>query len=195
MHANLASMHLPVAQQLHPLSRAHALNTPLRRYLQSPYRILRPYIHPGMHVLDLGCGTGFFTIPLAEMLTATGSVTGVDVQAGMLKILQKRLKAGSGHATVHLHKNTAEALQISGLFDFVLAFYSFHEVKYLENLLEELQQHLKPGARILIAEQRFHVPAIHFKAILSLMKLKGYCLLGRPRIFFSRAALFEYPGA
>jgi len=41
----------------HPLEKADALESPLRLLLQNPRRILKKYIHSGMTVLDLGCGT------------------------------------------------------------------------------------------------------------------------------------------
>lgn len=49
----------------------------------------------GERVLDLGCGTGAATIPLAVAVGPTGSVTAVDVAAGMLTVLGRAL-AGAG---------------------------------------------------------------------------------------------------
>jgi SAM-dependent methyltransferase len=46
---------------------------------------------PGEHVLDVGCGTGAATVPLAEAVGAQGSVTGVDISEPMLAAARKRI--------------------------------------------------------------------------------------------------------
>ena len=179
------------AQNLHPLSRASALDSSLRHCLQKPERILKPYVQKGMRVLDLGCGTGYFTLALAKMVGCEGLVNAVDVQAGMLTLLQKKLEHQPERSWIHLQQNTEHSLTLSHTYDFVLAFYTFHEVKYLAALLETLKKHLNPRARILVVEQYFHVSQRQFKAILELMKTKGYKRKHTPHIFFSRAAVLE----
>lgn len=42
-------------------------------------------VSPGMHLVDVACGTGFFTVPLAQRTGAAGSVLAVDISAGMLE--------------------------------------------------------------------------------------------------------------
>ena len=42
-----------------PVERAGILDHGIRRWLQDPQKILRPYIEEGMTVLDIGCGPGF----------------------------------------------------------------------------------------------------------------------------------------
>jgi ubiquinone/menaquinone biosynthesis C-methylase UbiE len=56
----------------------YILANPLRRLLQKPEEILRPYIKKGMNVLDIGCGMGFFSLPIARMVGDTGKVVCVD---------------------------------------------------------------------------------------------------------------------
>ncbi len=53
---------------LHSLEDASALESPFRRLLQNPGRILKKYIRQGMTVLDLGCGPGFFTLEIAKLV-------------------------------------------------------------------------------------------------------------------------------
>jgi 2-polyprenyl-3-methyl-5-hydroxy-6-metoxy-1,4-benzoquinol methylase len=40
---------------------------------------------PAMRVLDVGCGTGRLSIPVARRMEPTGSVVGIDIQAGMVQ--------------------------------------------------------------------------------------------------------------
>lgn len=44
-----------------------------------------------MVVADVGCGTGFFSLPLAELVGPSGRVYGVDMQEEMVWSLQARL--------------------------------------------------------------------------------------------------------
>ena len=42
-------------------------------------------ILPGDHVVDLGCGPGVDTIPIAKYVGKSGRVTGVDIDAEMIR--------------------------------------------------------------------------------------------------------------
>jgi ubiquinone/menaquinone biosynthesis C-methylase UbiE len=63
-----------------PVEYAVGLDNSVRRLLQNPRKILKPYIHEGMTVLDLGCGPGFFSIEIAKMLKDSGKVIAADLQ-------------------------------------------------------------------------------------------------------------------
>lgn len=43
-----------------------------------------PYLEPGMHLLDCGCGPGAITTGLAQVV-APGNAVGLDIAAGQLK--------------------------------------------------------------------------------------------------------------
>ena len=51
-------------------------DNPLRRFFHDPYAILGPYVHPGDSVIDIGCGMGYFTIPLAKLAGPEGPCHG-----------------------------------------------------------------------------------------------------------------------
>jgi len=74
---------------LHSIENVGVLESRFRKITQNPERILRKYIRPGMTVLDLGCGTGFFTFEIAQLLNGKGKVIAIDVQEGMLEIMKK----------------------------------------------------------------------------------------------------------
>lgn len=42
-------------------------------------------LQPGMKVLDVGCGPGRLTIPIAEKIGPQGEVVAIDIQPGMLR--------------------------------------------------------------------------------------------------------------
>ncbi len=60
---------------------------------QQPERVVASLgIEPGDHVADLGAGSGYFTLRLAEAVGPTGRVYAVDVDAEMNEYLREKLK-------------------------------------------------------------------------------------------------------
>lgn len=134
------------------------INNPLRRLVHDPQKIVGPYVKPGMTALDVGCGVGWFSIPMARMVGEQGRVIAVDLQQQMLDMLQRRaLKAGVANR-VQLHRCEQDRLGIVLQADFALAFAMLHEVPDLRRLLGEIHGCLKADGRLLVAEPRMHVP-------------------------------------
>src|SRR5271166_738629 len=65
----------------------------VERRVRSVNNILLAYsgAKAGEHVLEIGCGTGAFTVPLAEAVGETGAVVGADISSAMLTAAHKRL--------------------------------------------------------------------------------------------------------
>jgi SAM-dependent methyltransferase len=76
---------------------------------------------PGENVLEIGCGTGATTVPLAEAVGAHGRVLGVDIAEPMLAAARKRV-AESGLANVSLVLADAQAHRFEpASFDLILS--------------------------------------------------------------------------
>jgi len=45
---------------------------------------------PGEKVMDISCGTGLITLPVAKLVEPDGMVTGIDLSEGMIKEAQSR---------------------------------------------------------------------------------------------------------
>src|SRR5215469_7083196 len=60
-----------------------------------PIILERLHLRPGLHVLDLGCGTGADALDIARRVAPSGAVTGVDAGETMIAEAQRRA-AGSG---------------------------------------------------------------------------------------------------
>ena len=165
------------------------LNNPWRRLIMRPEALLRAFVRPGQTVADIGCGPGFLTVPLAELVGAGGRVIAVDLQQGMLDRV-KRLAARKGLADrIDLHRCTADKLGLDTPIDFAVCLWVLHEVPSQEALFSELLNCLRPDARVLIAEPYVHVRKSSFAKTLSLAQKAGYSVVGRPRVWSSRAAL------
>lgn len=180
--------------RLCPVEKAGILDFGLRRLLQNPERILRPYVGEGMKALDLGCGPGFFTLPLARLVGKSGTVVASDLQQGMLDIVRKKL-AGTGLAgRVTLHQSRPGETGLAGRFDFILVFYMLHEVPDPARFLAGIRSLLQPGGKVLLAEPKWHVTQEEFQAAIAVMEREGFAVLARPKIRFSRAVLLGQAG-
>ncbi|OLS30040.1 MAG: Demethylmenaquinone methyltransferase [Candidatus Thorarchaeota archaeon AB_25] len=65
---------------------------PYRSRVQPPSMIVEALdIRPGMEIVELGCGSGFYTIAVAKAIQPAGLVFAVDIQQGMLDKLKVRM--------------------------------------------------------------------------------------------------------
>ena len=110
-------------QRVCPVEEAGKLDSYFRRIFQKPERLLKPYIRKGMTVLDYGCGPGFFSVKIAEMLNGSGKVIAADLQEGMLEILSRKIKGTDLEKRIELHKCNEDSIGITENVDFILAFY------------------------------------------------------------------------
>jgi ubiquinone/menaquinone biosynthesis C-methylase UbiE len=67
------------------------LDNPLRSLLIRPNRLLRSHVRPGMTVLDVGCGPGFFTGVMAGLVGPEGTVIAADLQPEMLDLTKEKM--------------------------------------------------------------------------------------------------------
>lgn len=168
---------------------SYFLDNPFRRLIFQPEKLLQPYIREGQTVADIGCGPGFFTIPLAEMVGPGGRVIAVDLQEAMLvKVRRKAAKAGF-EGRIILHKCGADSLGLHEPLDFALCFWMMHEVPSPEHLLKEIGALLKPGGMLLITEPRHHVRRKRFDATIASALKVGFTVSDTPKIRGSHAVL------
>jgi len=174
-----------------PVEKAGTLDTKIRRWLQNPQKILNPYIKEGMTVLDLGCGPGFFSVDIAQMVGSAGKVIAVDLQEGMLQKLRVKIKGTELENRITLHKCKEDKIGISENVDFVLAFYIVHEVVNKEGLFTEIETLLKPNGRVLIVEPPFHVSKRAFEETIGKAKAAGLTEVKRPQVLFNKAVVIK----
>lgn len=176
---------------LHPVEKAAALESRLRLLLQNPAKILKNYIHPGMTVLDLGCGTGYFTLEIAKLLENKGQVIAADVQEGMLDILRQKLHKSELRHLIKICNNPENSLGFTDKVDFIFAFYSLHEMRFVDDIINELKKIVKPETKALISEQKFHVSKDTFNSLIRKMENTGFEICDRPGIFLSRTVIMR----
>ena len=168
---------------------AYTFDHRLRRVFHKPERILEPYVKPGMTVLDLGCGMGYFSIPMARMVGGAGQVLAVDIQQQMLDVLMRRARKAGVHGRIRPHLCEPERLCVEQPVDFALAFFMVHETPDPARFLDQVAATLKRGAQFLYVEPKWHVPRRDFDQMLEYALNSGFSLAGRPQISISHSAL------
>lgn len=162
---------------------------PLRQIIQNPKNILAGIINAGDHVLDFGCGPGFFTTTAAEMVGKSGAVVAADLQERMLKMARKRIRRKGFEDIVQFHQSPGEGIGLEGAFNVILAFNVIHELPDSVKFINEAAALLKPEGRLYILEPRGHVTEEAFSVTLSDAEASGLKVKSRPSVRSSRSAV------
>jgi ubiquinone/menaquinone biosynthesis C-methylase UbiE len=160
-----------------PVWLGYFLLNPLRRVLEDPRKMLGSFVSPGMTVLEPGCGMGYFTLPLAQMVGEQGRVVAVDVQAKMLGNLRRRAARAGLLDRIDIRLGRGNALgveDLSGMVDLAVALHVVHEVPSRESFLREVREALKSGGRFLMVEPKHHVSQGEFAETLSAARGVGF---------------------
>jgi ubiquinone/menaquinone biosynthesis C-methylase UbiE len=168
------------------------LANPLRRWYQNPGKILAPYLEPGMTVLDAGCGMGFFSFDMADMVKPEGKVVCVDLQVKMIRTLVRRASRRGLSKFIETRVCSAESLGIDdleGVIDFALAFDIVHETPDAASFLGQLHAALKPGGRLLLSEPRGHVSQERFDETMAVACRAGFDKVAGPEVRGERTGL------
>jgi len=113
----------------------------------------RMHAKPGQTVLDVGCGPGTDTIPLAQRVGASGQVIGVDYDADMITQAQRRAReAGVSPWVGHLHADATALPFDSDRFDACRSERLFPHLLNPDKALSEMTRVTKPGGWIVVLD-------------------------------------------
>ncbi|WP_062104804.1 demethylmenaquinone methyltransferase [Bacillus niameyensis] len=106
----------------------------------------------GQSALDLCCGTGDWTISLAQTVGETGRVVGLDFSQNMLKVAKEKI-AQEQLSNVELIQGNAMELPFEDdQFDYVTIGFGLRNVPDYLQVLKEMQRVLKPGGMAVCLE-------------------------------------------
>lgn len=160
------------AQAIHPitgrriapvmgLSGADWLDRENREREEQPEKAIAAlHLKPGMSVGDVGAGTGFYSLRIAQAILPGGMVYANDIQRGMLERIENN--AAARHITnvvTVLGTETDPRLPVLKL-DLVLLVDVYHEFSRPQRMLDHIHDALKPGGRLVLLEFRKEDPTV-----------------------------------
>ncbi|MBN1375374.1 MAG: methyltransferase domain-containing protein [Dehalococcoidia bacterium] len=124
--------------------------------MQPPEKIIADSgIRPGMQVLEIGCGSGAFTIAAARAAGQTGKIYALDAQQGMLNKLKAKLvrEENSDIRNIEvIHKSAYELPFSDNSLDLVFLVTVLQEIPDKQRALREIKRVLKPDGIFSVSE-------------------------------------------
>jgi len=117
----------------------------------------------GETIADFGCGTGYFSIPLAQKIGEEGKVYSLDVVPEKLEAVESQAKTlGLTNLIVqrvNLENKEGSKLKAESI-DWVIMKDVLFQNNEKNNMLEEAKRVLKPGGKVLLVEWKTEDTAI-----------------------------------
>jgi ubiquinone/menaquinone biosynthesis C-methylase UbiE len=143
-----------VAHKFDP-KQVHKLDNPDRGRDLPPVETLERFgVSPGMTLVDVGCGSGYFSFPAARIVGPQGRVYGVDIHQELLDLCRQR---AAEQGIENFEPVLAEEVRIplaDGVADAVLVVNVLHEFEDIQGSLREMGRLLAPAGRLLVVDWR-----------------------------------------
>jgi len=121
-----------------------------RKIWQNPEEILNAVeLKPRFTAADLGCGSGFFTVPLSRRVK---KVYGIDVQKEMLSFLEDKMKKLKIKNIVLLLSKPDEIPLENESVDLLISVNTLHEFDNKEKMIKEMERVVKKDGKLLIMD-------------------------------------------
>ena len=131
------------------------LERPERESEEQPSKAIAALdIKPGQVVADVGAGSGYYTVRLAEGVGPTGRVFATDIQPEMLSLLKKRLSRERLDNVELVLATDVDPRLPEGQLDLILMVDVYHELARPQEVLRKLRAALKPDGRLVLIEFR-----------------------------------------
>jgi len=144
-------IHFPAPSFIGPL-----LDSNYRRRLQPPDKLIqRSGIKEGMHVLDLGCGSGAFTTFVARAVGKKGKVYALDIEPKMLEQLKNKLAKPENKDIKNIDLINKSAYELpfeNNSLDLVYMVTVLQEIPDRNRALQEVKRVLKPRGILAVTE-------------------------------------------
>ncbi len=105
----------------------------------------------GQTVVDIGCGTGFYTRAAAKIVESNGTVTGLDILPEMIETARSR---GVPENVVYKLSDESKFPIDSARADWAIVSNLFHELEEPEKFVSEIRRILKNSGRVYLTDWR-----------------------------------------
>jgi arsenite methyltransferase len=141
--------------------------------MQVPRVVEALELKPGMKVADLGSGSGLFTRPIAKAVAPGGVAYAVDVDAALLKIVERSAQ-DAGIPNIATVLAATDDAKLPEAVDLIFICDTLHHISNQGPYLKRLRQYLKPGGRIAVIDFSERWPDGHEPMRYSLEQLDGW---------------------
>lgn len=162
------------------------LDNPLAKSNNARTIVSRLDLHSGMRVLDVGCGPGRLTIPVAQEVSPQGEVVAIDIQPGMLRRAREKAQEAGLTNIQFIQLSVGEGNLTIDQFDRVLLVTVLGEIPDRQNALKEIYAALKPSGLLSITAIIFDPHYQSHRAIIRLAGPAGF----REKDFFGNRLAF-----
>lgn len=122
----------------------------VRKWLMNPVSTLQiADVQSGQTVLEVGCGTGFFTLPAAQIVGDHGCIVALDASSGFLKVIARKVQEAKVENVRIVQCDALNSGLETASIDKVLLFGVIpFPLLPLNKLLPEMHRVLKPEATL-----------------------------------------------
>src|SRR5215475_3770773 len=137
------------------------LTRPERIQEEDPDRMLAELdIKPGSVVADVGAGVGYHVWRLAGLVGPSGKVIAEDIQAGMLRLLDKNIETRKIQNVQIVLGTPTDPKLPEGKLDLVLMVDVYHEFSDPVVMMSHIRKALKADGRVVLVEFRKEDPNV-----------------------------------
>ncbi len=128
------------------------MGSKVRQWIFNPVKTLRGAdIQPGQTVLEVGCGTGFFTIPTARLIGDNGCLVAMDVSSDFIEQVLKKVQSADLKNVRIVKRDALDTGLDTASIDKVLLFGVIpFPLLPLNRLLPEMHRVLKPEGTLAV---------------------------------------------
>jgi cyclopropane fatty-acyl-phospholipid synthase-like methyltransferase len=159
-----------IAQTMHYLGAPWLVRESRERQEDCTKLLEQLQLRPGDTVCDMGCGNGFYTLKIAELVGSEGKVYAVDIQPEMLRLLEKRVEKADLENVVPMLGSVVDPQLPKNAMDLVLLVDVYHEFSNPEEMLAAVRQSLKPNGRVALVEFRSEDAKVPIKPLHKMSK-------------------------
>lgn len=128
------------------------LDNPIFRNNSARQIIQHLSLEPGMSVLDVGCGPGRLSIPVAKRIGPDGEVTAFDIQPAMLQRVRAKAQAENLRNIRFVQGGVGDGKLGQARYDRALLVTVLGEIPDRKAAMTEIFESLKPGGILSVTE-------------------------------------------
>lgn len=129
------------------------LDNPLRRKVLPQDKVIKIIdIKKGQKIADIGCGIGYFTIPIAKFIGEDGLVYAIDINEEMLNETKRRVSEEKLKNVRIVHSRENDFFIEDNSVDLIFTATVFHELNDSNRFLDECKRILKDNGKLVVLE-------------------------------------------